>query len=194
MDFLMKNLFTLFLLLVLAGCFARSKPMYDLTVSYDQSAPPEWKLGWQHGCESGLGAYGNDYYKSLYPFHQDVSMVNNEYYWKAWNDGLNYCRAFINRTQGGDSRKYEEVPSIFSGTDLSITKSNTRHEASITKNSLFGSGGRDERGLFSDMFDVKTPGYGSTAWRADPYGGKCDWLGRCGSDIPKDPIDALMGH
>lgn len=180
------------IVLVLCSCAARTKPSYDVTVTYDESAPPEWKLGWQHGCESGFSAYGNNYYKTLYKFHQDVSMVKNEYYFKAWNDGFNFCRAYINRNLSGDYKSYEAVPSLLSPNNLDITQGKRRDDSPVVKQSVFGGGGKAEEGLFHDMFNVKTPGFGSTAWGASVN--KCDWLNRCGEDKPKDPMDALMGR
>ena len=188
----MKKFLTILICFFLASCFSRSKPMYDLTVSYDESAPAEWKLGWQHGCESGLSAYGNNYFKSIYKFKQDVEMVKDEYYFKAWNDSFNFCRASINRYLAGDMKAYESAPSLFSTNNLDITNSKRRDDSTIVKESVFGGGGKSERGFMSDMFDVKTPGFGSTAWGASVE--SCDWLNRCGADKPKDPMDALMGH
>lgn len=176
------------------ACFTTTRPSYDLTISYDESAPPEWKLGWQHGCESGLSAYGNNYYKTLYKFKQDVSMIKNEYYFKAWNDGFNFCRASINRTLAGDYKTDEGTPGILSTKNLDITQSGRRDVAPMVRQGIFGIGGKEERGLMADMFDVKVPGTGSTAWGASPYNGTCDWLNRCGADKPKDPMDALMGQ
>lgn len=192
MGILMKNIFTFFLIMFLTSCAARLKPSYDLVISYDESAPPEWKLGWQQGCESGLSAYGNDYYKTLYKFKQDVSMVKNEYYFKAWNDSFNYCRASINRSLAGDYKRNEDVPALFSSHNLDITTSGKRDIAPIVNQSVFGTGGKQARGAFADMFDVKAPGYGSMSWGSSVD--KCDWLNRCGDDKPKDPMDALMGH
>ena len=191
----MKKICYIFLLsLPLASCFATTKPSYDLTVSYDQSAPPEYKLGWQHGCESGLSAYGNNYYKSLYKFKQDLTMIKNEYYFKAWNDSFNFCRSSINRSLAGDYKGQEDAPALLSTSNLDITRGQKGDIATMVKWGAFGGGGKDEKGLMSDMFNVQVPGYGSTAWGASPYNGKCDWLGRCGDDIPKDPMDALMGQ
>jgi hypothetical protein len=191
----MRILQIFFVSLLLASCAAAAtKPMCDLTVSYDESAPPEWKLGWQHGCESGLSAYGNNYYKTLYKFHQDITMIKNEYYFKAWTDAFNFCRSSVNRSLGGDMKQREDVPSLMSTNNLDITKGSKGDNATIVKQGLFGTDLKEERGLFSDMFDVKSPGYGSMSWGHDPYNGKCDWLNRCGNDIPKDPMNALMGQ
>ncbi len=185
----MKIFVTLLSVMFLVSCAAAVSPSYDMTVSYQEDAPDEWKLGWQHGCESGLSVYGNNYYKTLYKFKQDVSMLKNEYYFKSWNDSFNYCRSAINRRLSGDTLSNEEVPSLFSTKDLNITQGMKRDNAPITKQGFMFGGA--ERGLFSDMFDVKLMGQGSTAWGASVD--KCDWLNRCGKDKPKDPMEAMMG-
>jgi len=183
-----------FLCLALNGCVAAVKPTYDMTVAYEESAPPEYKLGWQQGCASGISVYGNNYYKSMYKFQQDLSMIKNEYYFKAWNDSFNFCRSAINRTLAGDYKESPAIPSLLSNKNLNVTNGSKRDNAPITKQGIFGTDVKGERGLFSSLFDVKSPGYGSMAWGANPYNGKCDWLNRCGEDIPKDPMDVLMGQ
>ena len=189
----MKNLHRQILVistvLLLTSCFTRSNPTYDLLYSYDPDAPETWKLGWQHGCESGYTAYGTNIYGSMYTFKQDVTRINDQYYYKAWNDAFNICRAYINRYTGGDS-KVRKNPAVFTSDDLRITNTGLRDDAPITKTGLFS--GTSGTGLFGDAFDLQTPGYGSTAWGANVD--ECDWLNRCGSDKPKDPIDALLGH
>lgn len=163
--------------------------MYDLPYSYDPNAPETWKLGWQHGCESGYSVYGTNFYSTIYKFKQDVTRINDTYYYKAWNDGFNICRAYANRALGGDSKKRKD-PAVFTPDDMRITQTGLRDDQPILKTGLFG--GTSGVGLFGDAFDMQTPGYGSTAWGANVD--ECDWLGRCGDDIPKDPMDALIGQ
>jgi hypothetical protein len=189
----MKFFLNIFLILILTslltGCFTRSRPVYDLPYSYDEKAPPIWKLGWQHGCKSGLSAYGTNWHKQQYTFTQDVTKINNEIYYKAWNDSFNVCRAYANRVNGGDSKTREDRPVLFSPDDMDITNSGRRDDLVILKTGLFE--GQSNKGFFGDAFEVNTPGYGSTAWGANVE--ECDWLNRCGDDIPKDPMDALLG-
>ena len=191
----MKNSYTHILIIIalslmLASCFARSSPVYDLPYSYDPNAPETWKLGWQHGCESGLSVYGSDYYKSIYKFKQDVTRVNDNFYYKGWNDSFNFCRSYINRTLAGDSKSRDVVPALFSSDNLDITRAGKRDDLAILKSGIFS--GTDSKGMFGNAFTLYTPGYGSTAWGASVD--ECDWLNRCGADKPKDPIDALMGQ
>ncbi len=188
----MKKLITLILLLLLTSCttvLTGKAPIYDLPYATDPNAPPIWKLGWQHGCYSGFSAFGNEFYKSQYKFTQDMRYVRDETYFKGWMDAFNYCRAYVNRSLAGDELSYEENPTLFSTKSLDITTGNKRDDPRIYKTGFFS--GRSNEGFFSSMFDVKIPGYGSTAWGASAD--ECDWLNRCGADKPKDPIDALIG-
>lgn len=188
----MKNIITLFILFILTSCGAilSKAPIYDLPYSTDPKAPPIWKLGWQHGCYSGFSAYGNDFFKSQYKFTQDMRYINDETYFKGWTDAFNFCRAYVNRTLSGDSLSTEENPTLFSPNKLDTTFGNKRNDPTLYKTGLFS--GRSNKGFFSSMFDVEIPGYGSTGWGESAD--ECDWLNRCGSDIPKDDIDAIMGQ
>lgn len=53
---------------------------------------PEFRQGWEDGCETGMGTYGNNRYKAAYGFIQDPVLVNNPEYYRAWQDGQLYCR------------------------------------------------------------------------------------------------------
>lgn len=186
---MLRTFLILFLLTGLTACFARTSPVYDLTISYPEDAPPEYKLGWQQGCESGLSTYSNDYYKSMYKFKQDLSMMKSEYYSKAWNDSFNYCRSYVNRKLAGDNLNYEENPTLFSTKNLDVTNSGKRANSPILATGL--TGGQDNRGMFSGMFEAYAPGQGSMKWGSSSY--NCDWLNRCGDDKPKDPVGAWWG-
>ena len=59
------------------------------------SGPPEYQLGWQDGCDTGLSAQGGFVYKMLYGFRKRPEMGNNELYKQAWNEGFTYCRFSI---------------------------------------------------------------------------------------------------
>lgn len=193
---LMKIYFTV-LLTVLSLCSCdyafTGKPTYDLPYQVDESAPPLYKLGWQHGCYSGFSAYGNNWYKSQYKFTQDMRYVGEDMYFKPWTDGFNYCRAYVNRTLAGDRKvDYQENPTLFSTTGLTITSGNLRDDPTIYKTGIFG--GRSSEGMIGGgpFNAVKLPWMGSAAWGASVD--SCDWLNRCGDDKPKDAVDAMLGY
>lgn len=56
------------------------------------SGPPEYQLGWEDGCDTGLSAEGSPLYKMVYGFKKRPEMGNNELYKQAWNEGFTYCR------------------------------------------------------------------------------------------------------
>ncbi len=58
----------------------------------DPTGPPEYKLGWEDGCDSGLSAQGGFIYKYTYGFKKRPEMSNNTMYTTAWNEGFAYCR------------------------------------------------------------------------------------------------------
>jgi len=70
----------------------------------DPNAPPNYKQGWNDGCDTGLFVYGGDHYRYLgYKVKQDYKMINNEDYYNAWQDAYLYCRWYIwNYIRKGD--------------------------------------------------------------------------------------------
>ncbi len=161
--------------LVTQGCSRPSTP-YDLPYKAPKNAPPEYRLGWEHGCKSGFVAYGNAYYKSLYDFTQDVEKMKNLTYSRAWTDSYHYCRAYVNRLLAGYSfrkRKDGDAPAVFSNSRINFLRptEDTRDDAVIKK-----------KGLGFGIFDgVDSPGWGSQAWGSD-VSCQQDWLGATSKD------------
>src|ERR1700743_1612287 len=92
-----RNLIISSLLLLPCG----SRPMYLNTV--EPPGPPEYKLGWEDGCDSGLSAEGGWDYKLMYGFKKRPEMENSEQYKAGWNDGFSYCRfTLASAKAGGD--------------------------------------------------------------------------------------------
>lgn len=169
----MRTIIMLLLCFSLIGCKSLGSGfawMYGLPYDTPKNAPPEWKLGWEHGCKSGYSAYGADFHKSIYSFTQDVKMIQNADYSKAWTDGFNYCRAFINRYLAGES--FSNVPDgeyskIFSTRNFNLKGFNLRNEKDVVS-----------KGLGLGIFDgVDPPGWGEWKWGGD-VSCEHDWLGR----------------
>ena len=74
------------LLLLACGC----RPTYLNTV--DPTGPPEYQLGWEDGCDTGLAAEGEWYYKMMYGFKKRPEMAANDQYKQGWNEGFTFCR------------------------------------------------------------------------------------------------------
>ncbi len=81
-----KYLVILGLTMVLGGC----RPTWIHFI--DPQGPPEYKLGWEDGCDSGLSSEGGWDYKLMYGFKKRPEMAMNEQYKQAWNEGFSYCR------------------------------------------------------------------------------------------------------
>lgn len=74
------------IVLVLGAC----RPFYLQTV--DPTGPPEYQLGWEDGCDTGISAYGAYYYQLMYGFKKRPEMSTNDQYKQGWNEGFTYCR------------------------------------------------------------------------------------------------------
>jgi len=86
MERAVKRLLIALSLLLLVGC----RPFWINTV--DPSGPPEYKLGWEDGCDSGLSAEGGWDYKLMYGYKKRPEMAANDQYKTGWNEGFTYCR------------------------------------------------------------------------------------------------------
>ena len=73
-------------LLSLVGC--RPLSLYGIA----PSGPPEYKLGWEDGCDSGLSAQGGFVYRAAFGFKKRAELGDNDVYKTAWNEGFTYCR------------------------------------------------------------------------------------------------------
>jgi hypothetical protein len=92
-------------MLSVTGCSAldkiiRPKP-FNLGKTPEGS--PIFQKGWDEGCESGLHVYGNSFYRGAYSYKQDINLINNQEYYRAWKDAYTYCRWYVwnYRTIGG---------------------------------------------------------------------------------------------
>ncbi len=61
----------------------------------EPQGPPEYQLGWQDGCDTGISAQGGVIYKFWFGFKKRPEMGNNELYKQGWNEGFSYCRFVI---------------------------------------------------------------------------------------------------
>lgn len=62
------------------------------------SGPPEYQLGWEDGCDTGLAAQGSFMDKMVFGFKKRPELGNNELYKQAWNEGFTYCRFTAGQT------------------------------------------------------------------------------------------------
>lgn len=85
----MKHLRPAFLVLALAAT-ASCRPFWLQTVT--PPGPPEYVLGWEDGCDSGLSAEGSWDFKLIYGFKKRPEMASSDLYKQGWNEGFTYCR------------------------------------------------------------------------------------------------------
>ncbi len=80
-------------LLLTSSC----RPVWLNTI--DPPGPPEYQLGWEDGCDTGLGAEGEWYYKLMYGFKKRPEMAANDQYKQGWNEGFTFCRFSLDSSQ-----------------------------------------------------------------------------------------------
>ncbi len=80
------------------GSFDLRKP-YTLDLTPPEG-PREYEQGWTEGCESGMSAYGNNFYKifGVYELQMDPELRQNRMYYQAWKDAFVYCAIFWSTT------------------------------------------------------------------------------------------------
>ncbi|MEM7617232.1 MAG: hypothetical protein AAF195_02495 [Pseudomonadota bacterium] len=97
---LSRCIMLLFLLSVmLIGCRIQSTPdnilaPWPFRMGGTPEGSKEFKLGWEHGCHTGLSTMVTSGYKTFYSFEQDPTMTQNADYYKAWKDAYTYCRQY----------------------------------------------------------------------------------------------------
>jgi hypothetical protein len=76
----MKKITTILLILLLANCVPYwYKPMgYRLFSKKPKDGSPGYRLGWEHGCHSGLSTqFGGSFYISFYYWKRDVDITSS---------------------------------------------------------------------------------------------------------------------
>jgi hypothetical protein len=90
-----RSIWIIVALLAVSGC----RPFSLWTV--DPAGPPEYQLGWEDGCDSGLSAESEGLtYRLLYGFKKRPEMSSNDQYKQGWNEGFTYCRFVLDTEQG----------------------------------------------------------------------------------------------
>jgi len=73
----------------------------------DPSGPPEYQLGWEDGCDSGLSAEGGWEYKMMYGYKKRPEMAAHDQYKQGWNEGFTYCRFSLASSK--EAGKFEDI-------------------------------------------------------------------------------------
>jgi hypothetical protein len=86
--------------ITLSGCLDY-KPMVGPPWMQEMltNGPPggnaSFRLGWRHGCETGISVSANKFQRSFYKFRQDYRMVKDPTYYKAWKTSYDYCHRYV---------------------------------------------------------------------------------------------------
>lgn len=92
------SILVLILICTVSGCTKGNpfKPVpFGVQMQHKHAnASPLYRKGWDDGCNTGMGTMTYSYYKSFYKFKQDVNLVDNPEYYKAWKDAYTYCRHY----------------------------------------------------------------------------------------------------
>ncbi len=95
-----KNIFLIIVALLGTSCvWSGPSPLF---MSTDVPGTPEFKRGWEDGCQSGIAAYGTAIQKMFYNFYQDYRMLHNPHYNAAWHEAFDYCRHYNAKWQTHD--------------------------------------------------------------------------------------------
>lgn len=66
-------------------------------LSLEREGPPLFSQGYREGCESGLAAFGNSYYKTFYSFKKTPEAIGDPVYEDGWGQGYGYCKTYVLR-------------------------------------------------------------------------------------------------
>jgi hypothetical protein len=93
----MKNIFYVLIFGFIAiGC--RPIPLYHA----QPDGPPEYRLGWEDGCDTAVSSHDGLLLKILYGFRKRPEFGNSELYKTAWNEGYGYCNNWAGKEEGWD--------------------------------------------------------------------------------------------
>lgn len=101
---LSRKFIFLSLLLALPACWNPiTNPKPPLLKTEMDVGPPEYRQGYNDGCQTGLSAYGTTYMKSVYAMKKTARYANDRMYNQAWKDAWNYCYMFMFMIRSDDS-------------------------------------------------------------------------------------------
>ena len=95
MRFVRHSLLIAACLIALGGC--RPLSLYGI----EPEGPPEYKLGWEDGCDSGISAEKGAIFSFTVGFRKRPEMANSQLYASGWSDGFTFCRFRASNKDGG---------------------------------------------------------------------------------------------
>jgi len=98
----MHNKLAIFILLsILLGSCSDYRPMVgppwmqELLQNGPEGGSTNFRLGWRHGCETGISATANRFQRSFYKFRQDYRLLEDPTYYTAWKTSYSYCARYV---------------------------------------------------------------------------------------------------
>jgi hypothetical protein len=93
------TIYSIAILLMLASCntkiaqYLPERPSNSFIEGFEKEASPEFLQGWKDGCESGMAAGSNSFYKSFYRINKvdGFKMTASGDYGTAWSNAFWYC-------------------------------------------------------------------------------------------------------
>jgi hypothetical protein len=117
---MVKSFCILLVIFMLSSCEALEplnlwKPKtWGMTSELSEEFPPKYRQGFKDGCETGNSAYGGAHYRNLgYKYTQDLTMINDPEYYKAWQNGYRYCRWYQWNFQRNWNGGVQFMPNFF---------------------------------------------------------------------------------
>ena len=86
------------LLLMLSSCGYKpmvGSPWMQNMLHNGPEGPTNFKIGWRHGCETGISATSNAFQRSFYKFRQDFELSQDPVYYKGWKTAFTYCQRYV---------------------------------------------------------------------------------------------------
>ena len=90
----MKKLVIAVLVLFMASS---CRPLNLLAVQ--PAGPPEYRLGWEDGCDTGVSSVSGIFAKAVYGHRKRPEMSQSEFYNQGWSEGFHYCRFSVTETR-----------------------------------------------------------------------------------------------
>lgn len=84
--------------LLLLGLLVTGACRPTSTYFVQPQGPPEYKLGWEDGCDTGVAASSSGLGKLVFGFKKRPEFGDNEVYKSAWNEGFTFCRFSLEQT------------------------------------------------------------------------------------------------
>ncbi len=85
-------------LMLLPACSSITEPKpWGIDAGMQDGAPAgsnSFRTGFKEGCDSGMSASGDMYYKSVYSYEYNANTISDVDYTRGWSLGFRHCRRY----------------------------------------------------------------------------------------------------